>query len=214
MVLAIALAVFLNKKFSGVEIVRTIYYLPYVSNIIAVGLVWKFILNPFDGPVNAFLHSVGIPSGRLPEWLQSVRLALPSVAAINIWVTLAFSVITILAALPSISPELYEYARIEGAGRIQIFSRVTFPLLIPTCVFLLMINTINSFKNYTMVVALTNGGPGNSSYVTTFQIFQDAFKYYKFSYAAAEALLLTAFIAVVTVLFRKLQGHWDGLYDR
>lgn len=214
LVLSLALAMFLHKKFRGIKVVRTFYYLPYVSNLIAIGLVWKFLLDPFDGPINSLLLTLGIPSDLVPEWLQSVEMALPTVAGINIWVTLAFSTITILAALPNISPEIYEASLLEGAKPFQVFGRITLPLLMPTCLFLVLINTINSFKNYTTVVALTNGGPGNATDVTTFQIFQDAFKYYKFSYAAAEAVVLTVFLILFTVGFQRLQKSWDRAYDR
>lgn len=213
MVVALLFAVLLEKSFTGIKIIRTMYYIPYVTNLIAIGIVWKFLLNPFNGPINMFLLKLGIPLESLPQWLQGPGSALTTTALINVWVTLAFSIITLLAAMTSISPDYYEYANLEGANKFQVFRHVTLPLLYPTIGFLMLINIINSFKNYTIIVALTNGGPGNSSVVTTFLIYQDAFKYYKFGIASAEAVLLTIFIILIAVVFKTIQQIGAKKYE-
>jgi len=213
MVLALLFAMLLRKDFKGIKIVRTMYYIPYVTNLIAVGIVWKFLLNPFNGPINTFLLNLGIAEDMLPQWLLGSSSSLITAALVNVWVTLAFSIITLLAAMTNISPEYYECANLEGASKIQTFFHVTIPLIFPSIIFLLMINTINSFKNYTIIVALTNGGPGNSSVVTTFLIYQDAFKYYKFGIASAEAVLLTIFITLIAIILKKLQLIGERKYE-
>lgn len=213
MIVALLFAVLLEKSFKGIKIIRTMYYIPYVTNLIAIGIVWKFLLNPFNGPINMFLLKLGFSVDFLPQWLQGPGSSLVTTALINVWVTLAFSIITLLAAMTSISPAYYEYANLEGANKFQTFKNVTMPLLYPTIGFLLLVNTINSFKNYTIIVALTNGGPGNSSVVTTFLIYQDAFKYYKFGIASAEAVLLTIFIIFIAVIFQKIQKIGAKRYE-
>ncbi len=209
MVFSLALAIYLNREFSGRTTVRTMIYIPYVTNLIAVGIVWKYLLNPFEGPINAFLRTIGMGETDLPQWLSGIGMALPTTAFISTWVTLAFSIITILAALQEIPKDLYEVADIEGVNRAQKLRYITFPSLKPTLGFLLMMNVINSFKNYTVIVALTNGGPGNATRVSSFQIYEDAFKYYKFSFSSAHAVLLTLFILLVTLVLMQLRKRWE-----
>ncbi|WP_320129729.1 sugar ABC transporter permease [uncultured Sphaerochaeta sp.] len=209
MILALLMAVFLNKKFVGRTAVRTMFYIPYVTNLIAVGIVWKYLLNPFEGPINTFLGNLGLRGDRMPQWLSGTSMALPTTAFISTWVTLAFSVITLLAALQEIPATFFEVAEIEGVSRAQRLRYLILPALKPTLGFLLMMNVINSFKNYTVVVALTNGGPGNATRVASFQIYEDAFQYYKFSYSSAYAVLLTLFILLVTLVLMKLRKCWE-----
>ncbi len=209
MVLSFILAVLLQKEFKGRTFVRTLCYIPYVTNLIAVGIVWKYLLNPFEGPVNALFRLFGVTDTALPQWLTGTHSALATTAFINTWVTLAFSVITILAALQDIPRSFYEVAELEGAGSLARLRYITIPALKPTIGFLLMMNCINSFKNYTVVVALTNGGPGNSTNVSSFQIYKDAFNYYKFSYSSAHAVLLTLFILLVTLVLMQIRKRWE-----
>lgn len=210
MVFSLTLALYLNREFPGRTTVRTMVYMPYVTNLIAVGIVWKYLLNPFEGPVNTILRTLGVGEGYLPQWLSGTGMALPTTAFISTWVTLAFSIITVLAALQEIPKDLYEVADIEGVTKMQKLRYITFPSLKPTLGFLLMMNVINSFKNYTVVVALTNGGPGNATRVSSFQIYEDAFKYYKFSYSSAHAVLLTLFILLVTLILMQLRKRWEA----
>lgn len=207
---AFFLAILLQKKFPGRTIVRTLCYIPYVTNLIAVGIVWKYLLNPFEGPINSFLRLLGINEGMLPQWLTGTNSALPTTAFINTWVTLAFSVITLLAALQEIPASFYEVASLEGCNALSRLRFITLPALKPTIGFLLMMNSINSFKNYTVIMALTNGGPGNATNVSSFQIYRDAFNYYKFSFASAHAVLLTLFILLLTLVLMQIRKRWEA----
>jgi len=209
MVLSFLMAVLLNEEFPKRNAIRTMCYMPYVTNLIAVGIVWKYLLNPFEGPVNALFRLMGIPNESLPQWLSGPSSALATTAFISTWITLAFSVITLLAAMQDIPKDLYEVADLQGCSRFERLVYITSPSLKPTLGFLLMMNTINSFKNYTVVVALTDGGPGNATTVSSFQIYQDAFKYYKFSYSSAHAVLLTLFILLVTYVLMTLRKKWE-----
>lgn len=209
MVFSLILAVFLNKEFAGRTAVRTMMYIPYVTNLIAVGIVWKYLLNPYEGPVNSLLRTLGVPEGRLPQWLSGTEMALPTTAFISTWVTLAFSVITLLAALQEIPKDLHEVAEIEGTSKIQQLRYLILPSLKPTLGFLLMMNFINSFKNYTIMVALTDGGPGHATRVSSYQIYEDAFTYYKFSYSSAHAVLITIFILLLTLVLLQIRKRWE-----
>ncbi len=205
MVLSMIIALLLNKKFKGRGIVRTMIYMPYVTNIIAIGIVWKYLLNPFKGPVNSLLLRLGWPESNLPQWLTGLKSALPTTAMVSIWAALAFPVIVLLAALQGVPEELIEASQIEGANRWQQFWHVTFPIILPTFSFLFTLVVIDSFKTFTIISALTNGGPGTATNVMSYQLYTDAFVHMKLSYGAAEGIIMAAGIMVITVLLRLMK---------
>jgi len=206
MVLGVMLAVLLNRRFPGRTFVRTCWYIPYVTNMIAIGIVFRYLLNPSKGPVNALWRVFGT-SG--PQWLNDPHLALPVSAVIGAWVALAFTIITILAGLQDIPKEWYEVADLEGATFWQRLVYVTLPALVPTLFLMLTIAIINSFRSYTTIVGLTNGGPGTASMVLSLQIYNDAFLYQKFSIASAEGVLFTAFIVLINQMVVFGRGRWE-----
>lgn len=199
-------AIVLNARFRGRTVVRAAFYMPYVTNMIAVGVVFKYLLHPSKGPVNAVFRLFGKTG---PLWLNSVRLALPTVAVIAAWAAMALHIITCLAALQDIPQDLYEVAQIEGAGFFQRLFAIVIPHLAPTLFMLLTITLINSFKNYTIIIGLTGGGPGTATRVLSLQIYQDAFRYMKFSVAAAEGVLFTLFIIALNAVVGKARSRWD-----
>ncbi len=200
-------AVLLNRKFTGRTAVRTCFYIPYVTNMIAVGIVFKYLLNPSRGPVNAIFRLFGADG---PGWLSSPVMALPTAAVIAGWAALAFNVITCLAALQDIPTDMYEVADIEGAGFWQKIRYIVLPYLTPTLFMLLTITLINSFRNYTAIAGLTGGGPGTSSKVVSLLIYDDAFNFMKFSIASAEGVIFTLFIIIVNRLFTKARSVWES----
>jgi multiple sugar transport system permease protein len=206
MVLGVMLAVLLNRRFPGRTFVRTCWYIPYVTNMIAIGIVFRYLLNPSKGPVNALWRVFGT-SG--PQWLNDPHLALPVSAVIGAWVALAFTIITILAGLQDIPKEWYEVADLEGATFWQRLVYVTLPALVPTLFLMLTIAIINSFRSYTTIVGLTNGGPGTASMVLSLQIYNDAFLYQKFSITSAEGVLFTAFIVLINQMVAFGRGRWE-----
>jgi multiple sugar transport system permease protein len=207
---ALLVAMAFNKKFKGRTAVRTIFYMPYVTNIIAVGIVWKYILHPYSGPVNALFKAVGIADDKLPAWLSGAASALPTAAFIAAWAALAFPLITFLAAMQDCPKELYEVADLEGVNPWQRFIYVTLPQLMPTVFLLFTITIINSFKNFSIIAGLTGGGPGIATQVVSYLIYNDAFVYMKFSIAAAEGVLLTGLVFVVNALVTGGKRKWDN----
>ncbi len=203
MVVGFIVAMLFNRDFKGRTAVRTMFYMPYVTNMIAVGIVFKFMLNPTRGPVNAIWRLFGSEG---PKWFTSPALALPTATVIAAWAALAFNIITILAALQEVPDELFEVAEIEGATRMQKIRYVVLPMIAPALFMLLTITIINSFRNYTAIVALTDGGPGTSSRVLSLQIYDDAFTYSKYGVAAAEGVLFAAFIIVVNAIVSKVRN--------
>ena len=206
--LSLLTATILNKKFFLRTFSRTLIYLPYVSNIIAVGIVWAIVLNPNNGPVNTFFREIGVPQDSLPRWLLGLDTALPTVALINIWLNLAFQTIVFLAALQDVPIELYECSELDGISPTGKFFHITLPLISPTTFYLLIVTIIGSFQNYALVRALTNGGPGTSTRVISLNMYEDAFLYTRFSYASAQAILLFGIILIITIFQWKGQKKW------
>ena len=206
MVLGFIFAVLFNTPFKGRKAVRTMFYMPYVTNIIAVGIVFKYLLNPTKGPVNAIFRLFGAEG---PKWLSSPVMALPTAAVIGAWLALAFNIITVLAALQEIPNELYEVAELEGATFSQRIRHIILPMLVPALFMLLTITVINSFKSYTTIVALTGGCPGTSTRTLSYQIYEDAFTYMKFSIASAEGVLMTLVIIVVNAILGRVRKVWE-----
>lgn len=198
--------VLFNRKFKGRTVVRTFFYMPYVTNMIAVGIIFKFLLNPTKGPINAIFRLFGVEG---PQWLSSPKMALPVTAIIGGWVALAFNIITVLAAMQDIPQDLYEVADIEGASFWQRMKSVVIPMLLPTLFMLLTITLINSFKSYTTIVGLTDGGPGTATRTLSYQIYQDAFRFSKFSIASAEGVIFTGIIILVNKVFTKVRTEWE-----
>ena len=206
MVLGFFIAVLLSKRFRGRTAVRTMFYMPYVTNVIAIGIVFQYLLNPFNGPVNAIFRFFGIEG---PKWLLSTSLALPVTAVVAVWIAVTFNVITILAAMQDIPQSLYEVADIEGANGWQKIRFITFPLLIPTLFTLLTLVIIASFKSYNIIMALTEGGPGGASRTLSFKIYEDSFRYGYYSIGAAESVFFATFIIIINRIFNRIRSSWE-----
>ncbi|MGA2977822.1 MAG: sugar ABC transporter permease [Spirochaetia bacterium] len=202
--LLVALA--LHREFYGKRIVTTLILIPYVSNIVAVAIVWLFLFNPFDGPVNKLIKLMGVQSP--PYWFGGVNGSLPMIALVAVWHNIAFQTIVILAALQEVPKELHEACTIDGGSALQRFVNVTFPLITPALFFLVVTSTFEAFANYSYCRVLTNGGPGNSSRLISLNIYQQAFTYNRYSFAAAQTILLFIVILLLTRLQWKGQNKW------
>jgi len=205
-VLAIVIAVILNKSFPFRTATRTMIYMPYVANVVSVAMVFGIILDPYDGPITQLLNMIGIEN--TPMWLGGVETALPTVAVIAIWNSLAFPVIVYLAALQEVPASLYEASNIDGANVFQKLRYITVPLISPTTFFLVITSTINSFKNYAIIKTLTNGGPGVSTRVIALNMYEEAFQFNKYSYSSAQAILVFLVIFILTMIQWKGQEKW------
>ena len=206
--LSLIVALLLNRRLYLRTVSRTMIYMPYVANVVAIGIVWSIVLNPFGGPVNTALKLVGVPESALPEWLIGVKSSLPTVAGIKIWQNLAFQTIVFLAALQDVPRELYECAEMDGASGWSRFFRITLPMISPTTFFLIVVTVIGSFNSMAIVKTLTNGGPGNSTRIITLFIYEQAAKYSYYSYANALACLLFMLLLIITLIQWKAQKRW------
>jgi multiple sugar transport system permease protein len=196
-VLALLLAVFMNRKLPGIGIFRTLFAVPWMATPVAMGIVWQWIFDPQYGALNNMLALFGVH--QLP-WLASQQLALPAIAIVSIWENVGYTMLFFLAGLQGIPEYLYEAAYIDGATPVQTFFRVTLPLLNPTMFFVLVTNIIGSFQLFDTVYAMTKGGPAGSTNVLNYYIFTEAFQFFHAGYASALSMLLFAILMIVTLL--------------
>lgn len=201
--LALALALAMNTRLRGISFFRACYFIPVVSSMVAVAMVWRWIYQPDFGLLNYFLSLVGITG---PDWLGDDRLTMLSLAILSIWKSLGFNMILFLAGLQGVPRTLHEAAAIDGAGRWQRFLHITWPLLTPTTFFVVVLGVIGSFQVFDQVVLMTQGGPGDASRVYTFYLYVKAFQDHAMGYAAALAWVLFAIIALVTFLQVRFLG--------
>jgi multiple sugar transport system permease protein len=204
--LALIISVWMNAGIKFVKLFRTAVFLPYVTATIAVAVVWQLILNPSMGPVNQMLQALGVTEP--PGWFSSSAWALISVAIVYIWHSIGYYMVLYLAGLQGIPDHLYEAAELDGAGPIAKFFRVTLPMLSPIIFFTVIIGVINSFKVFDFIYVLTQGGPGRSTQVLVYTIYNVAFKQFSFGYASAMAYVLFLVILVFTYVQFRGQKKW------
>jgi ABC-type sugar transport system permease subunit len=196
-VIALGLALMLNRKLPAVGFFRVLCVIPYLATPVAMAVVWNWIFDPNVGAVNTLLGYVGIQG---PAWVSSSVWAMPVVAFANIWQYAGYNMLFFLAGLQGIPSQLYEAAAIDGAGRIQQFFRVTLPLLRPTMLFVLVTGVIGSFQVFDTVYVLTNGGPGDATQVMNINIYKSAFVGFHIGEASAMSVILFAVILIFTIL--------------
>ncbi|MBA8793140.1 multiple sugar transport system permease protein/sn-glycerol 3-phosphate transport system permease protein [Friedmanniella endophytica] len=196
-VIALGLAVLLNRKLPGTSFVRVLCVLPYLATPVAMAVVWNWFFDPSTGVINTLLGFVGIAG---PSWLSSQVWAMPVVAFANIWQYVGYNMLFFLAGLQSIPASMYEAAAIDGASRIKQFFSITLPLLRPTMLFVLVTGVIGSFQVFDTVYVLTNGGPGDATEVMNSLIYKSAFVGFRIGDAAAMSVVLFVVILVVTIV--------------
>lgn len=205
-VTALLLAVAVNKGIKGSSLFKTMFFLPNISSMVAVGIVWAAIFNPTQGPLNLFLKSLGVMNP--PMWLSSTKTALLSVMLVAIWKQSGYYMIIILAGLQSVPAQLYEAASIDGADGIKKFFKITLPMLSPTMFMVLILSIINSFQVFDLINIMTDGGPGRSTNVLVYRIYQEGFQKLQFGYASAMAYFLFIIIMVITLIQFRGQKKW------
>jgi multiple sugar transport system permease protein len=204
MAAAIALAVLLNRRRGGERLLRAIVFLPYVTSMVAIAIVWQWMFNADFGLLNYALHLVGLPS---VDWLGNPRFALASIICVTVWTQVGYQMVIFLAGLQGIPQSYYDAALVDGATPWQRFRHVTLPLLKPVTLFVLVTGVIAGFQVFTLVYMMTEGGPLHSTDVIVYRIYQTAWEFLRFGYASAMALVLFAILLVVTVLQFRLLGR-------
>lgn len=196
--LAMLMAVWVNGKIRGRGFLRLAYFTPTVLPMIAVANIWLFFYTPSYGLLEQF--TTGVLGMGSHNWLGTKSTVLACLIVVTIWKEAGFFMIFYLAALQAIPPSLHEAAQIEGAGRWTYFRRVTFPLLMPTTLFVLVNAVINSFRLVDHIVVMTKGGPDNASSLLLYYIYDVGFKFWDSAYASALTMVLLAILGLAAVL--------------
>ena len=196
-VVALGLAMLLNRRLPGMGVYRALFVLPYMSTPVAMAVVWGWLFNAQNGLINHMLALVGITG---PNWLGDQATALPVIAMIATWQYVGYNMLFFLAGLQTIPPQLYEAAGIDGASGWGKFRRITLPLLNSTMLFVLVTDVIGSFQVFDQVYVLTQGGPGSATNVINYQIYTTAFQNFDVGSASAMSLLLFGVILLVTFI--------------
>jgi ABC-type sugar transport system permease subunit len=202
MVIALLIALGLNQRIRGRGLFRTAYYLPVITATVAAGSVWLWIYNPTGGLANHILGFFGL--GPSP-FLNSASTALPSVIVVGIWQGLGAKMIIYLAALQNVRQDLLEAAALDGANRWQTFRAVVWPALAPANFFVLVTAVVQSTSVFDLIFVMTQGGPGTSTTMLTYDIYTNAFQGLRLGYASAESVVMMVLIAVFIVLGRLAQ---------
>lgn len=204
LIMALAVAVFLNRNIRGINLIRTVYYLPSLfGGSVAVSILWKVLLMD-NGVVNAFLARFSLPT---VHFWGNPKTALPAICALEIW-QFGSSMVMFLAALKQVPASLYEAAEIDGAGTLQRFFRITIPQITPIIFFNTIMQTIQALQNFTSVFVITNGGPLKSTYVLGMKLYKEGFAYFKMGYASAISWVIFLLVMIITVFLFRSSSAW------
>lgn len=196
----------LNQKVYARNALRASFFLPYLISAIAIGFSWMLLFHPTQGPINHLLRSIGV--AKPPNWLASTSSAMSAIIIISTWHSLGFNMIIFLAVLQDVPRELKEAAAIDGASSWQITRHVTLPFISPITFFLLVIGTMNAFRSFGLIQAVTGGGPANSTLTLPLYVYRTAFRYYELGYASTIAIILFLIIFAFTVVQWYGQKKW------
>jgi ABC-type sugar transport system permease subunit len=203
--LGLFIAVLINRRTPGRTLFRTAIFLPYVTATSAMALVWLWIFDPQYGFLNMILKALGLGG---PEWLASTSWAMPAIVIMTIWRFTGYIMLIYLGGLQAIDNELLEAASVEGAGRLAIFWRITFPLLSPTTLFVVITTLITMLQNFETVYIMTQGGPVNSTNMLVLYIYQNAFQFFEAGYASTVSVVLFVIMIGLTWLQLRSSRKW------
>jgi ABC-type sugar transport system permease subunit len=203
--LGLFIAVSINRKIVGKTFYRTCFFLPYVTATSAMALVWLWIFDPQYGFLNMVFKAFGI---RGPEWLASTSWAMPAIVIMMVWRFTGYIMLLYLGGLQGIDRELLEAASVEGAGSGSIFWKITFPLLSPTTLFVVITTLITMLQNFETVYIMTQGGPVNSTNMLVLYIYQNAFQYFEAGYASAVSVVLFLMMIALTAIQLRSAKKW------
>ena len=209
--LALLLAIALNRGLRGTTFFRTVYYIPVISSLAAISIMWAWAYNGDFGLVNQVLEVFGIKG---PNWLENKATVKPAIILMAVWKGLGYSMLLYLAAIQSVSKSFYEAADLDGANSYQKFLNITWPMVKPVTFFLVITNIIGGFQIFTEINIMTpTGGPEYSAASIVWYVWQKAFKYYQMGYGSAMSLILFVFIFIVTVIQFYLNRKSDYSLD-
>ncbi|MBC7476180.1 MAG: sugar ABC transporter permease [Candidatus Sericytochromatia bacterium] len=209
-IISLFIALGLNHISNFKTLFRTIYFLPVVSSMVAVSILWNWIFDPAFGFLNYMLKIVGIDP---IFWLSDPTWALPSIILVSVWKNLGYSTVLFLSGLQTLPDECLEAAKVDGAKPYQVFYKVILPLLSPTIFLVTIMSFINAFQTFDSVYILTSGGPQNKTNLMVYWLYKNAFEFYNMGRASAIAYFLFLIILTITLFqwnFRKRWVHYES----
>ena len=209
LIMALAVAMFLNRDLKGINLIRTLYYIPSLfGGSVAVALLWRLMFLD-NGVINAILSALHLP---VIQWLGDTRYALRTIWMLEIW-QFGSSMVMFLAALKQVPRSLYEAAEIDGAGKVTRFFHITLPQISPIIFFNLINQTIQALQNFTSAQVITEGGPLKSTYVLGLKLYKEGFSYFKMGYASAISWVVFAAIMIFTLAIFASSKLWVHYAD-
>jgi multiple sugar transport system permease protein len=200
-IIPLVLAVILNEKIRGANAFKTIFFLPYITPMIVLAVVWAWIFDPNYGVFNFLLHTN-------IKWLYDSNTAMFALIFVSVWKNIGYNIILMLAGLQNIPEEVDEAAKIDGATGLQKFLKITCPLLSPTILFVSLITTISSFQVFDLIYLMTQGGPENSTSVLVYHMYKNAFEFFKVGKASAIAYVLFGVILLLSMIQWITRKKW------
>ncbi|MEZ4505109.1 MAG: sugar ABC transporter permease [Thermomicrobiales bacterium] len=203
----LALALMVQRAIPGVlkYLFRTAVFFPVIMSWAAVSLIWLYILDPNYGFINYYLEQLGLPT---KSWLLMPDTAMPSLILVDLWKTIGFTFILLLAGLQGVPEHLYEAAKIDGAGAVSRFFNVTVPMLSPTLFLTSVLTFIGAFQIFDPMFIMTGGGPLGRTTTVVLHIYQTGFKRFEMGYASAMAIIVFLIILAMTLIQMRLSRHW------
>ena len=199
--LPLVLASILNNKIRGTEFFKTAYFLPFITPMIVIAVVWEWIFDPNNGLLNYILKAN-------INWLYDTHTAMIAIILVSSWKLIGYNMVIFLSGFSTINQNIYESAKIDGAGHLSTFFKITLPLLSPTIFFVLVITTISSFQIFDLIYLMTQGGPMDSTNVLVYWIYKNAFEFFNIGKASAGAYVLFLIVLILTIFQWKTRKLW------
>jgi multiple sugar transport system permease protein len=204
-VLSFNLALLLDVKVRGIAFFRALFFVPHLVPMVMIATLWLFMFEPQRGPINAALVLLGIDG---PTWLQSTTWAMPAMILVKVWKAVGYYTVLFLAGLQGIPQELYDAAKVDGAGFIRRTHHITLPLISPITLFVVIVAVISSFQDFDQIAVMTRGGPVDSTNVLVYYLYEQAFRNYQVGLGSAIAVLMLAILVTFTIIKLQLARRW------
>ena len=205
-VLGLALALLLHRDFKGKAVMKLILLLPLVATPVAIGIVWNLFFDPTIGLANFVLSTMGIPPS---AWVSSPETVIPSLARVDIWQWTPMITLIVLAGLAALSPEPYESARVDGANSLQIFSKITLPMIAPTLLTAMILRSVDALKTFDIIYAMTGGGPGYASETLNVMAFKYSFEYFRMGQSSVILVFLFLLVLLLSMVIMRLRARFE-----
>lgn len=200
-ILPLVLASVLHNRIFAKEFYKTAYFLPFITPMIVIALIWQWIFDPNIGLVNILFKSN-------LTWLYNPKLAMTVLIFVSVWKLAGYNMIIFISGFSSINNQVYEASKIDGANPIKTFFYITLPLMSPTIFFVILITTISSFQVFDLIYLMTQGGPENSTNILVYWLYKNAFEFFNIGKASAIAYVLFTLILILTIIQWKLRTKW------